>query len=74
MVAASVKERSRFHLWRRGGYYFYFMDAAFGLIYLRVPTWAPLRLQFYSNGHNGLARRLTSEAFVTIMLSPPRLL
>ena len=21
-------------------YYFYFMDAGFGLIYLRVPTWA----------------------------------
>jgi hypothetical protein len=42
-------------------YYFYFMDAAFGLIYLRVPTWAPFRLQFYCNGHNWLARRLTAE-------------
>ena len=27
-------------------YYSYFMDAELGLIYLRVPTWAPLRLQF----------------------------
>ena len=42
-------------------YYFYFMDAQFGLIYLRVPTWAPFRLQFYCNGHSWLARRLTAE-------------
>jgi hypothetical protein len=42
-------------------YYFYFMDAAFGLIYLRVPTWSPFRLQFYCNGHNWLARRLAAE-------------
>jgi hypothetical protein len=42
-------------------YYFYFMDAALGLVYLRVPTWAPFRLQFYCNGHSWLARRLTSE-------------
>ena len=42
-------------------YYFYFMDADFGVVYLRVPTWAPFRLQFYCNGHNWLARRLTAE-------------
>ena len=42
-------------------YYFYFMDAALGLIYLRVPTWAPFRLQFYCNGHGYLARQLTAE-------------
>jgi len=42
-------------------YYFYFMDAKFGLIYLRVPTWAPFRLQFYCNGHSWLSRRLTAE-------------
>lgn len=42
-------------------YYFYFMDPSFGLIYLRVPTWAPFRLRFYCNGHNWLARRLTAE-------------
>jgi hypothetical protein len=42
-------------------YYFYFMDAALGLIYLRVPTWAPFRLQFYCNGHGWLARRMTAE-------------
>lgn len=42
-------------------YYFYFLDARFGLIYLRVPTWAPFRLQFYCNGHNWLARELTAK-------------
>jgi hypothetical protein len=42
-------------------YYFYFMDARFGLIYLRVPTWCPFRLQFYCNGHNWLACKLTAE-------------
>ena len=42
-------------------YYFYFMDARFGLIYLRVPTWAPFRLQFYCNGHSWLARKLTAH-------------
>src|SRR2546421_12890286 len=39
-------------------YYFYFIDAEFGLCYLRVPTWAPFRLQFYCNGHNWLAGQL----------------
>ena len=42
-------------------YYFYFMDAELGLVYLRVPTWAPFRLQFYCNGHSWLARQLSSE-------------
>jgi hypothetical protein len=42
-------------------YYFYFMDAALGLVYLRVPTWSPFRLQFYCNGHSWLARQLTAE-------------
>ena len=39
-------------------YYFYFIDPDLGLCDLRVPTWAPFRLQFYFNGHNWLARRL----------------
>ena len=42
-------------------YYFYFQDATFGLVYLRVPTWAPFRLQFYCNGHSWLARKLTAK-------------
>jgi hypothetical protein len=41
-------------------YYFYFIDAELGLIYLRVPTWCPFRLQFYCNGHSWLARQLTA--------------
>jgi hypothetical protein len=40
-------------------YYFYFSDAQFGLCYVRVPLWAPLRLQVYFNGHGWLARQLT---------------
>lgn len=39
-------------------YYFYFIDEVLGLCYLRVPTWAPFRLQFYFNGHNELANKL----------------
>ena len=39
-------------------YYFYFIDESFGLCYIRVPTWAPFRLQVYFNGHHWLARRL----------------
>ena len=31
-----------------------------GLIYLRVPTWCPFRLQFYCNGHSWLARQLAA--------------
>jgi hypothetical protein len=42
-------------------YYFYFMDAELGLVYLRVPTWSPFRLQFYCNGHSRLARQLTAQ-------------
>src|ERR1700748_3615353 len=41
-------------------YYFYFMDAELRLVYLRVPTWSPFRLQFYCNGHSWLARQLTA--------------
>ena len=39
-------------------YYFYFIDSEFGLCFVRVPTWAPFRLQFYCNGHNWLAVQL----------------
>ena len=42
-------------------YYFYFQNRQLGLVYLRVPTWAPFRLQFYCNGHSWLARRLSDE-------------
>jgi len=39
-------------------YYFYFQDETLGLIYVRVPTWCPFRLQVYFNGHAWLAGRL----------------
>lgn len=42
-------------------YYFYFLDKELGLCYLRVPTWAPFRLQFYMNGHNLLANKLQKK-------------
>jgi hypothetical protein len=42
-------------------YYFYFIDEELGLCYLRVPTWAPFRLQFYFNGHNALAVKLARQ-------------
>jgi len=42
-------------------YYFYFIDRDLGLCHLRVPTWAPFRLQFCMNGHNWLAARLKRE-------------
>ena len=49
-------------------YYFYFIDKDLGLCYLRVPTWAPFRLQFYFNGHNALARSLDKRAIAASML------
>lgn len=39
-------------------YYFYCLDPELGLAYVRVPTWAPYRLQVYFNGHHWLASRL----------------
>ncbi len=39
-------------------YYFYLIDPELGLCYVRVPTWAPYRLQVYFNGHHWLASRL----------------
>jgi hypothetical protein len=35
-----------------------FIDEQFALCYVRVPTWAPFRLQIYFNGHSWLARQL----------------
>ena len=49
-------------------YYFYFIHRDLGLCYLRVPTWAPLRLQFYFNGHNALARALSRQRIPYRML------
>lgn len=60
-------DKSNHHVYLRGDtgkclhYYFYFIDAEFGLCYLRVPTWAPFGLQFYCNGHSALACSLKRE-------------
>lgn len=55
------KTGKSFLLWKSAQclhYYFYFIDEVLGLCYVRVPTWAPFRLQIYYNGHNVLARKL----------------
>jgi hypothetical protein len=38
--------------------YFYFLDAEFGLLHVRLATWFPLTMQIYINGHEWLARAL----------------
>ncbi len=50
--------------WSKGkclNYYVYIMDPDYGLCHLRIPTWAPFRLQFYINQHNWLERRMVAE-------------
>lgn len=42
-------------------YYFYFIDDDLGLCFMKVPTWAPFRIQFYFNGHNWLAGQLETD-------------
>jgi hypothetical protein len=41
--------------------YFYFLDADFGLLYLRLQTWFPFTFQAYVNGHDWLARQLSRQ-------------
>ena len=53
--------RLRDHSGKCQHYYFYFIDKSLGLCYLRVPSWAPFRLQFYFNGHGQLARKLKAS-------------
>jgi hypothetical protein len=46
---------------RRGAclhYYLYWLDPMLGLVHVRVPTWLPLRLQVYFNGHSWLVNQL----------------
>jgi len=49
-------------------YYFYFIDETLGLVYCRVPTWCPFRLQIYFNGHNWLASELKKQGIKYTML------
>ncbi len=38
--------------------YYYFLDARFGLMHVRVQTWAPFTIQVYVNGHDYVARQM----------------
>jgi hypothetical protein len=38
--------------------YYYFLDADFGLMYVRIQTWFPFTVQVYVNGHDWLARQM----------------
>lgn len=49
-------------------YYFYFIDRDLGLCYVRVPTWAPFRLQVYFNGHGMLQAALRKRQIEARML------
>ena len=39
-------------------YYFYYQDAEFGLIHIRLQSWFPFDIQVYVNGREWLARQL----------------
>lgn len=39
-------------------YYFYYLDAEFGLMHIRLQSWFPFDLQIYINGREWLARQL----------------
>jgi hypothetical protein len=41
--------------------YYYFLDPEFGLLHVRLPTWFPLTIQVYVNGHEWLARQLDRQ-------------
>src|SRR5688500_10890716 len=41
--------------------YYYFLDAEFGLLHVRVQTWFPFTIQVYVNGHDWLARQMQRQ-------------
>jgi hypothetical protein len=41
--------------------YYYFVDADFGLMHVRVQTWFPYTIQVYVNGHEWLARQMLQQ-------------
>jgi hypothetical protein len=41
--------------------YYYFLDADFGLMHVRVQTWFPFTIQVYVNGHEWLARQMLDQ-------------
>jgi hypothetical protein len=48
--------------------YFYFMDKEFGFMHIRIPTWFPLTLQVYVNGHEWLARKLDDRGIAYLLI------
>jgi len=38
--------------------YYYWLDAQFGLMYVRLQSWFPYTIQIYVNGHDWLARQM----------------
>jgi len=42
-------------------YYFYYLDAEFGLIHIRLQSWFPFQIQVYINGRECLARYLDQQ-------------
>lgn len=41
--------------------YYYFLDPEYGLMHVRVPTWFPMSIQVYLNGHEWLARAMDRQ-------------
>lgn len=41
--------------------YFYYFDRHFGFMHVRLSTWMPFTIQVYVNGHDWLARQMTSK-------------
>jgi hypothetical protein len=41
--------------------YYYFLDADFGLMHVRIQTWFPFTTQVYVNGHEWLARQMLQQ-------------
>lgn len=41
--------------------YYYYMDRHFGLMHIRLSTWLPFNIQVYINGHDWLARQMTTQ-------------
>lgn len=41
--------------------YFYYLDRHFGFMHIRLSTWMPFSIQVYMNGHDWLARQMTTN-------------
>jgi hypothetical protein len=42
-------------------FYFYYIDRHFGLMHIRLSTWLPFNIQMYINGHEWLARQMSTH-------------